>query len=54
MMKPGDEFSSTQGSIDLLGLISKAMFAGGEDTKKTEAPANGGVTPTVPAPAGTP
>ena len=53
MMKEGDEFGSTQGSIDLLGLISKAMFSGGEENKKEEAPPAAGQVP-APLPAPTP
>lgn len=44
-MKPGAEFETTQGSIDLVGLLMQSMFSGGSD-KKTEAPAT---TPGAPA-----
>lgn len=46
MLKAGGEFETTQGSIDLIGLLGKAMFSSGDSDKKPE----GG----APAPAPTP
>lgn len=46
MLLSGGEFETTQGSIDLVGLLGKAMFSGG-DEKKPETPAPG---PSAPAP----
>jgi hypothetical protein len=55
MMAAGGEFETTQGSIDLVGLLGQAIFsgAGSEEKKPTEtAPAP---APSAPAPApGTP
>jgi phospholipid/cholesterol/gamma-HCH transport system substrate-binding protein len=45
MLKPGAEFATTQGSIDLLGLALQSMMGGGD--KKETPPA----TPAAPAPA---
>jgi phospholipid/cholesterol/gamma-HCH transport system substrate-binding protein len=45
MLKAGGEFSTTQGSVDLIGLLGQAMFSSGGDEKKPEDPA------TAPAPA---
>ncbi len=39
MMKAGAEFQVTQGSIDFLSLIGKAMLPGGDDSKKPDAAA---------------
>jgi phospholipid/cholesterol/gamma-HCH transport system substrate-binding protein len=50
MLVAGGEFETTQGSIDLVGLLGKAMFSGGEE-KKPETPAPEGPAP---APAPTP
>lgn len=50
MMKPGGEFETTQGSIDFLTLISKAMLSGGEEKKPEQAPTAG----TADAPASAP
>lgn len=48
MMIAGAEFENTQGSIDIVGLLSQAMFSGGGDKPKSEpAPAPGA----APAPA---
>ncbi len=48
MMKAGSEFETTQGSIDFLSLIGKAMLPGGDDSKKTEPSAPTATTPTPP------
>lgn len=48
MLLAGGEFETTQGSIDLVGLLGKAMFSSG-DEKKPETPA-----PQNPAPASAP
>ena len=45
MLLSGGEFETTQGSIDLVGLLGKAMFSGGEEKPQTPAPG-----PTAPAP----
>ena len=45
MLKPGGEFSTTQGSVDLLGLIGQAMFSGGDEKK----PADGAQPAPAPA-----
>ncbi|HAH08945.1 MAG TPA: outer membrane lipid asymmetry maintenance protein MlaD [Alphaproteobacteria bacterium] len=44
MLKPGNEFGSTQGAIDIIGLLSRA-FMGGSST-----PAPSPTTPSAPAP----
>lgn len=44
MLMSGGEFETTQGSIDLVGLLGKAMFSGGEE-KKSETPAPGSSAP---------
>lgn len=46
MLKTGGEFSATQGSVDLIGLLGQAMFSGGDSEKKPEESA-----PSSPAPA---
>jgi phospholipid/cholesterol/gamma-HCH transport system substrate-binding protein len=54
MMVAGGEFETTQGSIDLVGLLGQAIFSSGSEEKKPAetAPAPG---PSAPAPApGTP
>lgn len=48
MLLAGGEFETTQGSIDLVGLLGKAMFSGG-DEKKSGTPA-----PESPSPAPAP
>jgi phospholipid/cholesterol/gamma-HCH transport system substrate-binding protein len=47
MLKTGGEFSTTQGSVDLIGLLGQAMFSGGDSEKKPEegAPAPAPATP---------
>lgn len=49
MLKNGGEFETTQGSVDLIGLVSKAIFSGGSDEKKSDsqapAPAPATATP---------
>lgn len=50
MLVAGAEFETTQGSIDFVGLLGKAMFGGG-DEKKPEA---GAPAPTTAPPAPTP
>ena len=50
MMVAGAEFETTQGSIDLVGLLGKAMFSSGEEEEKS-APAPDASTPPAPAPA---
>ena len=48
MMVKGSEFETTQGSIDLVGLLGQAMFSSGSSEKKSD-------TDPAPAPApGTP
>jgi phospholipid/cholesterol/gamma-HCH transport system substrate-binding protein len=48
MMKPGTEFATTQGSVDLLSLAVQTML-GGSDEKKEEAPAPApGAAPSTP------
>lgn len=48
MLAAGGEFETTQGSIDLVGLLGKAMFGSG-DEKKPDAPAPGAApAPTTP------
>ena len=55
MMAAGGEFETTQGSIDLVGLLGQAIFSGsGSDDKPAEtAPAPAAPPATAPAP-GTP
>jgi phospholipid/cholesterol/gamma-HCH transport system substrate-binding protein len=53
MLKPGGEFETTQGTVDLLSLL--LQFGGGSSEKKPETPAGGAATPPAspqPAPAG--
>lgn len=50
MMVAGAEFETTQGSIDLVGLLGKAMFSSGEEEEKP-APVPDSSTPPAPAPA---
>lgn len=45
MMVAGAEFATTQGSVDLVGLLGKVMFSGGGEKKPEPAP---------PAPASSP
>jgi phospholipid/cholesterol/gamma-HCH transport system substrate-binding protein len=54
MMVAGSEFETTQGSIDLVGLLGQAIFSGGSSEKKPE-PAPESAPPSAPQPApGTP
>lgn len=46
MLKSGGEFSTTQGSVDLIGLLGQAMFSSGSDEKK---PADGAQPAPAPA-----
>ena len=49
MLLSGGEFETTQGSIDLVGLLGKAMFSGGEEEKpQSPAPGPSAPTPTPP------
>jgi phospholipid/cholesterol/gamma-HCH transport system substrate-binding protein len=50
MMVAGAEFETTQGSIDLVGLLGQAIFSGGGDSKPST---GGGAEPAPAAPAGT-
>jgi phospholipid/cholesterol/gamma-HCH transport system substrate-binding protein len=46
MMVAGSEFDTTQGSIDLVGILSKVMFSGGGEDKPAEpAPQSPGTAP---------
>jgi phospholipid/cholesterol/gamma-HCH transport system substrate-binding protein len=49
MIAAGGEIENTQGSIDLIGLLSKAMFSGGSEGGTPNAPAPAAASP---APAG--
>jgi hypothetical protein len=40
MLKAGSEFSTTQGSVDILGLALQSMMGGGDDKKEETAPAS--------------
>jgi phospholipid/cholesterol/gamma-HCH transport system substrate-binding protein len=44
MLKPGQEFSTTQGAVDLIGLLSRAFLSGSSSSDTTPA------APAEPAP----
>ena len=48
MIPPGGEIENTQGAVDLIGLLGKAMYGGGENAGPAPAPAPA----TTPAPSG--
>ena len=48
MMVKGSEFETTQGSIDLVGLLGQAMFSSGGGEKKPETPAPAAPAPSTP------
>jgi phospholipid/cholesterol/gamma-HCH transport system substrate-binding protein len=51
MMVAGSEFETTQGSIDLVGLLGQAIFSGGGSEKKPEpAPETAPPAATAPTP----
>ena len=55
MMVAGGEFETTQGSIDLVGLLGQAIFSGAGSEEKKPAETAPAPEPTTPAPApGTP
>jgi phospholipid/cholesterol/gamma-HCH transport system substrate-binding protein len=55
MMVAGGEFETTQGSIDLVGLLGQAIFSGGSSSEKKPEPAPESAPPAAPQPApGTP
>lgn len=39
MMKPGDEFSATQGAVDLIGILSRAFMSGSQSDSNPPAAA---------------
>jgi phospholipid/cholesterol/gamma-HCH transport system substrate-binding protein len=54
MMVAGSEFETTQGSVDLVGLLSKAIFSGAGDEEKPAEPAPAPAQPATSPTPGTP